>query len=145
MSINKKIILNGLFFSYNKGKNINIYNAIEKYLNQVNIKNIKQITFELGFFKEEEIIVGKNNYYKISILDMINYAIINNKQLYSFSISIKFSKNPSLFTDFKLKLYLSIFYLFEKPKLEGFMEFGSKNDQAKEFEIEDKKGKRFYC
>ena len=143
-SINKKIIINELYFIYNKGKKkINIYNAIEKYLKQLDTKNIKQITFGLGFFEEEEIIVDKNNYYKMPILDMITYAIINNKKLYSFPISIKFSKNPLLFPDFKLKIYLGIFYLFEKPKIEGFIEYDSKNDQAKEFEIEDKNGKVF--
>ena len=51
--INKNIAINELYFIYIKGiKDINIYNAIEKYLNVLNKKNIKQITFGNFFISQ---------------------------------------------------------------------------------------------
>ena len=51
--INKNIVIYELYFIYIKGiKDINIYNAIEKYLNVLNKKNIKQITFGNFFISQ---------------------------------------------------------------------------------------------
>ena len=79
--INKDIIINNIFFIYLKSiKEIDIYKAIEKYLNLLNKNKIKKITFGDSFFNEIDSNYGK--YERIPIIKMINDAILTKKNLH---------------------------------------------------------------
>ena len=146
MNINKNIIINEIYFIYIKGiKNININDAIEKYLNSLNKKNIKQITFGHSFYKID---IDKNktsyitddeilkNSYKIPINKIIIDALIDNKK-YSFPIpiSINLLMKQNVYKQNKLIFYLGIYHLFPNQKIDGIIEINSKSyDSPNTFE-----------
>ena len=133
--IKKDIILNNVCFYYCKeNKDINIYNAIEKYLNLLNKKNIKQITFCSNFFLlDKKLINGKKSFEyfeKIPIMEIVNDALIDNKKLkFPFPFQINFDFIQDNFVGNKNKLYLGLFKLCEcqKINLEGFFIIDSRN------------------
>jgi hypothetical protein len=133
--IKKDIILNNVCFYYCKeNKDINIYNAIEKYLNLLNKKNIKQITFCSNFFLlDKKLINGKKSFEyfeKIPIMEIVNDALINNKKLkFPFPFQINFDFIQDNFVGNKNKLYLGLFKLCEcqKINLKGFFIIDSRN------------------
>lgn len=54
-SINNDIIIDEIYFIYKfSNKNLDIYKAINKYLEKININNIKEITFGKGFFETKK-------------------------------------------------------------------------------------------
>ena len=146
MNINKNIIINEIYFIYIKGiKNININDAIEKYLNSLNKKNIKQITYGHSFYKID---IDKNktsyitddeilkNSYKIPINKIIIDALIDNKK-YSFPIpiSINLLMKQYFYNQNKLIFYLGIYHLFPNQKIDGIIEINSKSyDHPNTFE-----------
>jgi len=146
MNINKNIIINEIYFIYIKGiKNININDAIEKYLNSLNKKNIKQITFGHSFYKID---IDKNktsyitddeilkNSYKIPINKIIIDALIDNKK-YNFPIpiSINLLMKQYSYKQNKLIFYLGIYHLFPNQKIDGIIEINSKSyDSPNTFE-----------
>ena len=146
MNINKNIIINEIYFIYIKGiKNININDAIEKYLNSLNKKNIKQITYGHSFYKID---IDKNktsyitddeilkNSYKIPINKIIIDALIDNKK-YSFPIpiSINLLMKQNVYKQNKLIFYLGIYHLFPNQKIDGIIEINSKSyDHPNTFE-----------
>ena len=146
MNINKNIIINEIYFIYIKGiKNININDAIEKYLNSLNKKNIKQITYGHSFYKID---IDKNktsyitddeilkNSYKIPINKIIIDALIDNKK-YSFPIpiSINLLMKQYFYNQNKLIFYLGIYHLFPNQKIDGIIEINSKSyDSPNTFE-----------
>ena len=133
--VKKDIILNNVCFYYCKeNKDINIYNAIEKYLNLLNKKNIKQITFCSNFFLlDKKLINGKKSFEyfeKIPIMEIVNDALINNKKLkFPFPFQINFDFIQDNFVGNKNKLYLGLFKLCEcqKINLKGFFFIDSRN------------------
>ena len=135
--INKDIIINNIFFIYIKSnKEIDIYNAIEKYLNLFNKKNIKKITFGNLFFNEIDFKYGK--YERIPIIKMINDVILTKKK-FTFP-NINFNLLPSInfnllnFKGDKTKLYLGLFILFGNQKIEGLEVIENLNLKEKEIE-----------
>ena len=131
--INKNIVINELYFIYIKGiKDINIYNAIKKYLNVLNKKNIKQITFGNSFYKSDiDKIDGYNKYEKFErcpIIQMINDALIKEKKYnLPFPISINLSmKKFSGFYESQLKFCLGIYFLFGR-KIDDVIEVYNKS------------------
>ena len=120
--INKEIIINNVYFIYIKGsKNININNAIEKYLSFLNKKNIKKITLNSSFFHIN------NTLGTIPVLQMTNDSLINNKK-YSFpnTISINFEEDSHNYLN-KSIIYLGLYNLFRNQKLDRFIELDYKN------------------
>ena len=117
LKFKKEIIINEVYFIYIKGnKNINLYDAIEKYLNLLNKNIINKITLGSGFFERYE------NIDDIPIFEMIDYALINKK---NFSVKSSTLINFNIREDYyynvftKQKIYLGIYFLFEKGKIDG--------------------------
>ena len=115
--INKNIIINELYFIYIKGiKDIDINNAIEKYLNALNKKSIQKITFGISFY---------NSY----IIDqMINDALIKDKKYnlpFLKSIDLSMQKFSCVYGK-KLMLYLGIYFLFGR-KIDDLIEVNNKS------------------
>ena len=115
--INKNIIINELYFIYIEGiKDIDINNAIEKYLNALNKKNIQKITFGISFY---------NSY----IIDqMINEALIKDKKYnlpFLKSINLSMQKFSNIYKN-QLKLYLGIYFLFGR-KIDDLIEVNNKS------------------
>ena len=115
--INKNIIINELYFIYIEGiKDIDINNAIEKYLNALNKKNIQKITFGISFY---------NSY----IIDqMINDALIKDKKYnlpFLKSIDLSMQKFSCVYGK-KLMLYLGIYFLFGR-KIDDLIEVNNKS------------------
>ena len=147
--INENIKINEVYFIYIKGlKNINIYNAMEKYLHFFNKKTINRITFgfSFGFYNfEKENNLNKNAYKyfdQIPIMKMINNILITNQKL-SFHniISIDLSEVKNI--ENKLKFYLGIYCLFENKKFmnDELIEINSKSYHPHIMEkIENSKG-----
>jgi len=110
----KEIIINEVYFIYIKGdKNINLYDAIEKYLNLLNKNIINKITLGSGFFQEYEIL-------DIPILEMIDYAFINKKKFsVQSSTIINFNFSKDYVNYIKQKIYFGIYILFENGKIDG--------------------------
>ena len=117
--IDKEIILNDIYFIYIKGnKKINIFNAIKKYLKLLNKNTIKQITLGNNFFFIDSSNINNNNLDYLDekfiscetmpIMEMFNYAFINNKKLTNLiaeNIVIKYEMiNNDLLGD-KLKIF----------------------------------------
>ena len=126
--INKDIIINNIFFIYLKSiKEIDIYKAIEKYLNLLNKNKIKKITFGDSFFNEIDSNYGK--YERIPIIKMINDAILTKKK---FTFPINF--NLSNFKGNIAKLYLGFFILFGNQKIEGLEVIENLDLKEKDFE-----------
>ena len=135
--INKNIIINELYFIYIKGiKDININNSIEKYLNilNINIKNIKQITFGISFYKlgNDKKINGYSEGYlyydNTPIMRMINDALVKNKKIklpehISINLAMKKCVEP---IKNEIKFNFGIYFLFEK-KFDGLIEVNSKS------------------
>ena len=130
--IDKEIILNDIYFIYIKGnKKINIFNAIKKYLKLLNKNTIKQITLGNNFFFiDSSNINNKILYYldkkfisceTMPIMEMFNYAFINNKKLTNLiaeNIVIKYEMiNNDLLGD-KLKIFFGLYFIFEKQKID---------------------------
>ena len=114
--LKKDIIINEVYFLYIKGnKNINILDAIDKYLNRLNKNIIKQITLGPGFFIGSDII-------NMPIFEIIKNADNNKKKLsIQSSTLVKIDYLPSLPKDNIIRLYFGIFKLFQKAKIEGFI------------------------
>ena len=115
--INKNIIINELYFIYIEGiKDIDINNAIEKYLNALNKKSIQKITFGISFY---------NSY----IIDqMINDALIKDKKYnlpFLKSIDLSMQKFSYIFSK-NLKRYLGIYFLFGR-KIDDLIEVNNKS------------------
>ena len=135
--INKNIIINELYFIYIKGiKDINIYDSIEKYLNilNINIKNIKQITFGISFYNlgNDKKINGYSEGYlyydNTPIMRMINDALVKNKKIklpehISINLAMKKCVEPIKNV---IKFNFGIYFLFEK-KFDGLIEVNSKS------------------
>ena len=127
--IKKDIIINEIYFIYIKGiKEIDIKEAIEKYLYLFNKNNIKKITLGQGFFKETNNILKNENdeeYFekieKIPIIEKINDILINHK-IFNFGKKISVKLNFNSFDGNILKLYLGIYILFKNENIEGFKE-----------------------
>ena len=120
--INKEITINNVCFIYIKGnKNININNAIEKYLSFLSKKNIKKITLDSSFFVVNDILEI------MPILQMTNDSLIHNKK-FSFpnAITINFEEDSDYDLN-KLITYLGLYSLFRNQKLDRFIELDSKN------------------
>ena len=120
--INKETILNDIYFIYIKGnKNINIFNAIKQYLQLLNKNIIKQITLGNNFFfidyRNINININKDEKYiscePMPIMEMLNYAFINNKKLTNLiaeNIAIKYEIiNNDLLGD-KLKIFFGLYF-----------------------------------
>ena len=143
--INKNIIINDLYFVFINGiKKINIYKAMERYLNLLNKNVINQITLNRGFLGNKSVTVDERvdylDIYNNPILDMANYILINNKKFSikassSKPIPVKLNKKEDFNIIFTLKLYLALFVVFEKQKLDRFVVLNSKYYQSKEPEI----------
>jgi hypothetical protein len=66
-SINHDIIIDEIYFLFKfNNKNLDIYKAINKYLEKININNIKEITFGKGFFETKKISMYFIQYYHTS-------------------------------------------------------------------------------
>ena len=130
--IDKEIILNDIYFIYIKGnKKINIFNAIKKYLKLLNKNTIKQITLGNNFFFIDSSNINNNNLDYLDekfiscetmpIMEMFNYAFINNKKLTNLiaeNIVIKYEMiNNDLLGD-KLKIFFGLYFIFEKQKID---------------------------
>ena len=131
--INENIKINKVYFIYKKGIiNIDIKNAIEKYINIINIKNIKQIELGFGFFQIDKKLENKKEFYKffdrIPIMEIINDALINNNK-FSFPISIHLNLSMLKYSSFMndLKLYLGIYLLFKGLKIDELIVIDSKS------------------
>ena len=150
IKINKNIIINDVYFIYIKGnKNINIFNAIKEYLIILKENTFKQISLGCNLFVVDWNDKEKNNDYKlydkIPIVQMVNYALINNKALTNLipeklPIKLKWFSFNSLGT--KLKVILGLFLIFEKQAIDGFVVLNSNmflnNEQDKTYKnIED--------
>ena len=135
--INDNIIINKIYFIYIKGdKDINIINAIQKYLNALNKKNIKSIVFGSSFYEFEFGI--ENTYYKRNKEDWENYentpmmemakdSLINKKRCtFPKSISIKiFDYLDRFLSLINLKQYLGFNLLFSGQNIENIFEINS--------------------
>ena len=112
--LKKEIIINEVYFIYIKGnKKINLNEAIEKYLNLLNKNIINKITLGSGFFQEDKII-------DMPILEMIDYAFINNKKFsVQSSTLINFNIKKNYDDYIEQKIYFGIFFLFEKGQIDG--------------------------
>lgn len=123
-SINENVIINEVYFIVRKGiKVINYINAIEKYLGFLNKKNIKQITLGSSFFD-----LNINNTEELPIVQITNDVLIKNKKLsIPNSINIKFEVDLPNYNN--SKVYLGLYFLFNKHKINGFLEIDSKNYQ----------------
>ena len=135
--INDNIIINKIYFIYIKGdKDINIINAIQKYLNALNKKNIKSIVFGSSFYEFEFGI--ENTYYKRNKEDLENYentpmmkmaedSLINKKRCtFPKSISIKiFDYLDRFLSQVNLKQYLGFNLLFSGQNIENIFEINS--------------------
>ena len=135
--INDNIIINKIYFIYIKGdKDINIINAIQKYLNALNKKNIKSIVFGSSFYEFEFGI--ENTYYKRNKEDLENYentpimkmaedSLINKKRCtFPKSISIKiFDYLNRFLSQINLKQYLGFNLLFSGQNIENIFEINS--------------------
>ena len=150
IKINKNIIINDVYFIYIKGnKNINIFNAIKEYLIILKENTFKQISLGCNLFVVDLNDKEKNNDYKlydkIPIVQMVNYALINNKALTNLipeklPIKLKWFFFNSWGT--KLKVILGLFLIFEKQAIDGFVVLNSNmflnNEQDKTYKnIED--------
>ena len=134
-NLNKNIVINEIYFIYIKGiKDININDAIRKYLNSLNKKNIKQIIYGNSFYKLEIKNRGENeileNEAKIPIIQMINDALINNKK-YTFPMPIIINikllmERYSEYFSSKLINYFGIYHLFPGNNIDDIMEINSK-------------------
>ena len=134
--INKNIIINEIYFIYIEGiKDININDAVSKYLNALNKINIKQITFGHSFYSIEinkRIKIGVFEISKkseeIPIMRMINDALINNKK-YTFpkNISINFLIEELPIYYNSMKYFFGIYFLF--PGQSIIFEINSKSYQ----------------
>ena len=131
--IDENIKINEVYLIYIKGiKNINIYNAIEKYLLFFNKKHIKRITFgsSFGFYnfeKENNLNIKTYKYFdQIPIMKLINDILITNKKLsFHNTVSIELSKGMDI--ENKLKFNLGIYCLFENKKIDELIEINSKS------------------
>ena len=150
IKINKNIIINDVYFIYIKGnKNINIFNAIKEYLIILKENTFKQISLGCNLFVVDLNDKEKNNDYKlydkIPIVQMVNYALINNKALTNLipeklPIKLKWFFFNSWGT--KLKVILGLFLIFKKQAIDGFVVLNSNmflnNEQDKTYKnIED--------
>ena len=150
IKINKNIIINDVYFIYIKGnKNINIFNAIKEYLIILKENTFKQISLGYNLYVVDWNDKEKNNDYKlydkIPIVQMVNYALINNKALTNLipeklPIKLKWFSFNSLGT--KLKVILGLFFIFKKQAIDGFVVLNSNmflnNEQDKTYKnIED--------
>ena len=135
----KEIIINEVYFIYIEGnKKINLYDAIEKYLNLLNKNIINKITLGPGFFQKDQIT-------DMPILKMIDYALINKKQ---FSVQSSTLINFNIEEDIKnyvlQKIYFGMYFLFEKAKIDGsfVLDFKTYKNNENSFKaIEEIKGK----
>ena len=151
--INKKIIINDIYFIYIKGnKKLNIFNAIKQYLQLLNKNTVKQITLGNNFFfidynninyNEDEKYISCE---KMPIMEMLNYAFINNRKLTNLiaeNVVIKYEMiNNDLLGD-KLRIFFGLYFIFEKQKIHNFIILN--NDMLLNYEdnkdyIENNKG-----
>ena len=118
LTFKKEIIINEVYFIYIKGnKNINLFEAIEKYLNLLNKNIINKITLGSGFFQKDEI-----------ILEMIDYAFINKRKFrVQSSTLINFNIDVYYYRYIIQKIYFGIYFLFEKGKINGSIVLDFKN------------------
>ena len=129
--IHENIKMNEVYFIYRKGlREINIYNAIVKYLSFLNKKNIDRITFGSGFYyleKQSKLNKETSQYFdQMPIMQMLNDTLITNKKL-SFPKSISLDLSEGKYLEFKLKFYLGIYSLFENKKIDELIEINSKS------------------
>ena len=129
--IHENIKINEVYFIYRKGlREINIYNAIVKYLSFLNKKNIDRITFGSGFYyleKQSKLNKETSQYFdQMPIMQMLNDTLITNKKL-SFPKSISLDLSEGKYLEFKLKFYLGIYSLFENKKIDELIEINSKS------------------
>ena len=138
LHINKNIIINEIYFIYIKGiKNINLNDAIEKYLNSLNKKNIKQFTYGYSFYKVDidkkipwynrEYEISKNAY-KMPIRKIAMDALLGNKK-YTFPkpISINLIMKQYSYIPNQLIISLGIYHLFPMQTIDGIIEINSKS------------------
>ena len=133
--INKETILSDIYFIYINGKkSINIFNAIKQYILLLNKNIIKQITLGNNFFfidnSNNNININTNKDKKyiscesMPIMEIFNYAFINNKKLTNLiqeNIAIKYEIINNYLLGDNLKIFLGLFYVFEKQKIDRFI------------------------
>ena len=136
-TINKDIIINDVYFIYIRGiKNINVFNAIERYLTLLKFNSFKQISLGISLFIIDwNKKITNSEIDKIPIIQMINYALINNIKLtylipVDLSIKLKWFSFNNIGT--KLKAILGIYYIFEKQKIDEFVILNTNQFSIKE-------------
>ena len=125
-SINHDIIIDEIYFIFKfNNKNLDIYKAINKYLEKININNIKEITFGKGFFETKKISMYSyftqyfNDYREGYTLDcpIMNFlekeVFISKKKIKIPNLQKINLKNEKFIGD-ELKLYLGISLLADK-------------------------------
>lgn len=137
--INNNIKIKKIYLEYIKGnKNINIFYAIKKYLNNINNDNIEEIIFGEGFFKTEkhffyEIYYKNNYYYKNPMLEFLNEEVFINKRTLKVSCLNKLKININSYKGFNLNIYLGISLLFVNADIEGVLTIDSKTYNNKDY------------
>ena len=123
-SINNDIIIDEIYFIYKfSNKNLDIYKAINKYLEKININNIKEITFGKGFFETKKIsMYFFHSYYESKegyrldcpIMNFLEKEVFINKKKIKIPNLQKINLKKEEFIGDELKLYLGISLLSEK-------------------------------
>ena len=122
-SINHDIIIDEIYFIFKlNNKNLDIYKAINKYLEKININNIKEITFGQGFFETKKISMYRQYYdtskevYRLDcpIMNFLEKEVFINKKKIKIPNLKKINLKNEKFIGDKLKLYLGISLLADK-------------------------------
>lgn len=123
-SINNDIIIDEIYFIYKfSNKNLDIYKAINKYLEKININNIKEITFGKGFFETKKILMYSIPYFYESrerytldcpIMNFLEKEVFINHKKIKIPNLQKINLKNEEFIGHELKLYLGISLLADK-------------------------------